>query len=97
MSKVVVTVRVTVKPSDREAFRAAAVENANGANNNEPGCQLFSVAQSKDDENVFFIYEIYDNEAALEAHREMPHYKSAIPKIRALDTKSEVTVCSFVA
>lgn len=97
MSKIVVTVRVTVDPSNRDAFRAAAIENANGANNDEPGCQLFSVAQSKDDENVFFIYEIYDDEAALEAHRETPHYKSAIAKIRALNPKNDVSVCSFVA
>ena len=97
MAKIVVNVRVTVDPSDREAFRAAAIENANGANNDEPGCRLFSVGQSKDDENVFVIYEIYDDEAALEAHREMPHYKSAIGKIRQLKTDTSLTVCSFVA
>jgi quinol monooxygenase YgiN len=97
MSKIVVTVKVTVEPSNRDAFRDAAIENADGANKDEPGCQLFSVAQSKDDENVFFIYEIYDDEAALKAHQDAPHYKSALAKIRALNPQSDVTVCSLVA
>jgi quinol monooxygenase YgiN len=94
MSKLVVTVKATVNPKDRDAFVEAALGNANGANNDEPGCQLFSIAHAKDDENVFFIYEIYDDEAALKAHQAAPHYQAMRNKFQGLEIKSEVAVCT---
>lgn len=40
----------------------------------EPGCLMFVVHRHKDDPRRFFIYEQYRDEAALEAHRNTPHF-----------------------
>ena len=93
MSNVVITVKAVVNPEHREAFLEALLANAEGARNDEPGCQRFDVAQAKDNENEIHIYEIYDDEDAFKAHQESPHFQAAIGKIRALDAKSELAVC----
>ena len=40
----------------------------------EPGCAMFQVHRLRDDGRRFFIYEQYRDEAALEAHRNTPHF-----------------------
>jgi quinol monooxygenase YgiN len=51
----------------------------------EPGCLMFVVHRHKTDRRRFFIYEQYKDEAALEAHRNAPHFlkyaKEELPRI----------------
>jgi (4S)-4-hydroxy-5-phosphonooxypentane-2,3-dione isomerase len=51
----------------------------------EPGCKMYQVHKHKTDPRRFFIYEQYDDDAALEAHRSAPHFlqfgKKDLPKI----------------
>ena len=44
------------------------------ASRRETGCVMFLVHRHKDDPRHFFIYEQYKDEAALEAHRNTPHF-----------------------
>lgn len=41
---------------------------------NETGCRTYLVHRSKEQPNRFFLYEQYDDEAALAAHRASPHF-----------------------
>ena len=41
----------------------------------EPGCFRFDILQNQEDPNRFHLYEVYADAAALDAHREAPHYK----------------------
>jgi len=41
----------------------------------EPGCRMYVVHRGKDDPAKFFIYEQYDDQAALDAHRASPHFE----------------------
>ncbi len=51
----------------------------------EPGCVMYQVHRSNEDRRRFFLYEQYQNMAAVEAHRAAPHYKShALELIPAL-------------
>ncbi len=45
------------------------------ASRNEPGCQLYLVHQSTDNPRQLFLYEQYDDQAALDAHRSTPHFE----------------------
>ena len=51
----------------------------------EPGCAMFQVHRHRTEPRRFFIYEQYKDEAALEAHRNTPHFlqyaKKDLPKI----------------
>jgi quinol monooxygenase YgiN len=56
-------------------FLPVILENATAAVRDEPDCHVFHVMTSADDPNVFHFFEVYTNEAGLDAHREYPHYK----------------------
>jgi quinol monooxygenase YgiN len=45
------------------------------ASRKEPGCLMYIVHQRKDDPRRFLVYEQYKDEAALEAHRNSPHFQ----------------------
>jgi len=73
MSHVVAVVFVA-KPEHRAAFRRAIIENATASRTLEPGCRQFDVCENAEGSEIF-LYEIYDDEAAFQAHRESAHYK----------------------
>ena len=56
------------------AFLAAMLENARGSVQNEPGCLRFDVLQDGADPNRLHLYEVYRDQAAVEAHRQAPHF-----------------------
>jgi autoinducer 2-degrading protein len=41
----------------------------------EPGCRQFDVVQSTTDPNQILLYEVYENEAAVQTHRATDHFK----------------------
>ena len=45
------------------------------ASRQEPGCLMYMVHRHTDDPRRFFIYEQYRDAAALEAHRNSPHFQ----------------------
>ena len=70
----VVTVVFIAKAAHRETFRRAIIENATASRTLEPGCSQFDVCESADGSEIF-LYEIYDDEAAFQAHLATDHYK----------------------
>jgi quinol monooxygenase YgiN len=44
----------------------------------EPGCRMYVAHQSRDDPRTFVLYEQYDDEAALEAHRATDHFRTHV-------------------
>jgi autoinducer 2-degrading protein len=67
-------VKVRIKPEQRQRFLEAIEVDARGSEGDEPGCLRFNVLQDAKDANVYYFYEVYKDEAALEAHRAAPHY-----------------------
>ena len=67
-------VKARVKPEERQRFLQAIEVDALGSERDEPGCFRFNVLQDEADENVYYFYEVYASQAALEAHRATPHY-----------------------
>jgi quinol monooxygenase YgiN len=41
----------------------------------EPGCRMYLAHRSTTDPRKFFLYEQYDDQAALDAHRAAPHFE----------------------
>ncbi len=69
----VVCIYVHVKPENREDFIAATLENARNTVQ-EPGNLRFDVNQQADDPNRFTLYEVYNSEEGMKAHKETAHY-----------------------
>ena len=70
----VLLVTIQIKPGRREAFMESMLDDARGSVENEPGCLRFDVIQSQEDHNRLLLYEVYQDEAAIKAHRQAPHY-----------------------
>ncbi|MFP4017359.1 MAG: antibiotic biosynthesis monooxygenase [Halanaerobiales bacterium] len=70
---VVYVVTVMVKEENIEDFKKATIENHVNTIQ-EVGNYRFDVLQSKEDPGRFTLYEVYESEDAVAAHKETAHY-----------------------
>jgi quinol monooxygenase YgiN len=70
----VLVVEFRIKPAHIAAFEAAIAENARRSMTDEPGCRQFDVCRDPADASLFFLYELYDDEAAVQVHLQSPHF-----------------------
>jgi (4S)-4-hydroxy-5-phosphonooxypentane-2,3-dione isomerase len=90
-------VKVRIKPEQRQRFLKAIEHDALASEGDEPGCLRFNVLRDKQHDNVYYFYEVYVDEAALDAHRAMPHYAVwRAAAAEALDGGAERTMCEPV-
>ena len=73
MFAVVVTMRV--RPGHFEAFMAAITANAATSLAEEPECSRFDVWTDPNRPGEVFLYELYTDRAAFDAHLGAPHFK----------------------
>ncbi|HYS93186.1 MAG TPA: putative quinol monooxygenase [Candidatus Acidoferrales bacterium] len=89
-------VKVRIKAGERERFLKAIEVDALGSERDEAGCLRFNVLQDAKEPNVYYFYEVYKDEAALEAHRTMPHYAVWRGVADVLDGPTEPVRCATV-
>ena len=68
-----ITVTFTIADPHGAAFRAAVLDNARRSLADERGCRVFDVAVDPSGQQ-FFLYELYDDAAAFQAHLCTPHF-----------------------
>jgi quinol monooxygenase YgiN len=74
MKPYVISVDFRLNPGRLAEFVPLMKENARLSEANEPGCRRFDVLLPVDGGDRVRLYEIYDSEAAFDAHRRTPHY-----------------------
>lgn len=72
----------------QEETIARVIEKMTPLSQQEPGCLFYQAHRSKDDPQLFFLYEQYVNEAGYEAHTVTPHFEryvrgEAIPNLES--------------
>jgi (4S)-4-hydroxy-5-phosphonooxypentane-2,3-dione isomerase len=68
-------ITLKVKPDQRDRFLSVAEDDSTSSVRDEGGgCLRFDVYQDQQDENRFYFHEVYRDQAALEAHRNTPHW-----------------------
>lgn len=70
----VVTVHLKIVPEKVAEFRPVASQHARNSLTKEPGCQRFDVSFDPANESQVFIYELYSDEAAFQAHASSEHF-----------------------
>ena len=89
MSKFVLTVGLVIRPDQVDRFMAMLLENGKAARETEPGCRQFDVLVDPKDGTRVMLYEVYEDEAAFQAHQQTPHFKKyigeAIPLLQSRD------------
>src|SRR5262249_29281953 len=66
-------VKVRMKPEYRDQILKGALEDGRGSREDGPGCSRFDAFQDDSGPNSISSYEVYRDDAALEAHRAAPH------------------------
>lgn len=56
-------------------FMPLMLKNARTSLSNEPGCHRFDVLTDPDRPGDVFLYELYTDQSAFQAHLESPHFK----------------------
>lgn len=72
--KQALVVEFRIKALHIDTFSVSIAENARLSRELEPGCRQFDVCRDPEDRSVFFLYELYDDEAAIQAHLQSPHF-----------------------
>lgn len=72
----VVAVDFRIHPKHLQAFMPLMLAQARNSLANEPGCQCFDVCQNPDTPDQVFLYEVYDDRAAFDAHMVTDHYRN---------------------
>lgn len=67
-------VEFELAPAHADAFAEAIVRNARLSLTREPGCLQFDVCRSAEEPHRFFLYELYEDEAAIAQHLRAAHY-----------------------
>jgi autoinducer 2-degrading protein len=97
MKGYVVTVEFDVDPKQFDAFLPLMAENAKASREQEKGCRRFDVCRPRDVASRVFLYEIYDDEAAFQAHLQTAHFKSFAAATKDMITARKITACDWIA
>lgn len=74
-----------------------ALEHLSPASRNEPGNQFYQAHQDPEEPHIFYIFEVYDDEAAFKAHGTYEHFEKwalgqAIPALTDRQRKFSETL-----
>jgi quinol monooxygenase YgiN len=94
---IVIAVNFEIKPDKVAEFKELITGHAGRTLEREPGCRQFDVSQDPKNAQRFFLYEVYDDEAAFEAHRNTPHMAETGKKIPDLVLKRELSMLNMVS
>lgn len=81
--KIYLTVVLRVKETHREQIKNTLLEMVR-LTRLEPAAELYNLHQGIEDPNVFTFYEIWTDQAGLDAHNEQPYIKDFGPSYETL-------------
>ena len=75
---IVLTVKYTCQPGKAEAVLAVLRQMAPLVKQHEPGCKAYQISRSTENPDLLFLYEVYEDQAALDFHAQTDHFKQHI-------------------
>ena len=96
MAKIALIAEFEAKAEHREAFQALMRTHAQAALDKEPGCLQFDVTVPRDNPNQVFLYEIYADDAAFDAHMNSPGLAATRNSYAHMIATKRVTVCRVI-
>lgn len=95
MAKITLVAKLTCVEGENEAFESALAALVAAADS-EPGLEVYSVSRAED--NIYWFFEVYSDQAALDAHGKGEKMKAAMAAVGALmAARPEVTTMTPVA
>lgn len=78
----IIVANFLVRPEHREGFMQTCLADAASSVKNEPGCKRFEVYTGHEEPNRIVLFEVYDDEAAFQAHMKTPHFATFAAETR---------------
>jgi len=92
-----IILKTRLQPGSLDAFMAAMRVNAAASVRDEPGCLAFDVLRDRSDPDLVWLYEVYSDEAALDAHMQSAHFLASRPLVNPLIVEQEVIEADVLA
>ncbi|WP_285961005.1 putative quinol monooxygenase [Pseudomonas tohonis] len=89
--------KTQLKPGSLDAFMDAMRVNAAASVRDEPGCLVFDVVRDRSDPDLVWLYEVYTDEAAFDAHMDTPHFLASRPLVNPLIVQQDVIEADVLA
>jgi quinol monooxygenase YgiN len=97
MTMIGVVAVIRVKEGREAEFEAGFRELTAQVKANEPGARMYQLTRSRAEPRTYKVLEVYEDDAALEAHRTSEHYKVGGRKLREVaEAPPEVEVLDAV-
>jgi (4S)-4-hydroxy-5-phosphonooxypentane-2,3-dione isomerase len=96
MSKLVIMGTVEVTPGKRDQVLPLLMAHRARCLKDEPGTLQFNVVLPREDDSRMLIYEVYQDDAAFEAHRNAPSRAQWLKDTAGMDVKVIATRCTPV-
>jgi quinol monooxygenase YgiN len=95
MSTLALVVELEIQSGHRDVFLARAREHRNNVLSREPGCERFDLLTPQDGDNTVFLYEVYADQNALDAHFETPYMKQYLEDTGPMIASRKRTLCAL--
>jgi len=92
-----VCVTFKLKPEQMAAFMPLMHANAQTSLTDEPDCKQFDVLTSPDTPDTVFLYELYTDRAAFDAHLATPHFTDFDATVSPMIAEKSVQLWTEVA
>ena len=79
---IAITAQMMVKQGCEEKFEEVMLSLVSKVNANEPGNILYELC--RDDDGKYLVMELYEDDAAVDAHRSASHIKESGPSFKGL-------------
>ncbi|KFX70015.1 antibiotic biosynthesis monooxygenase [Pseudomonas taeanensis MS-3] len=89
--------KTQLKPNSFDAFIEAMAINAAASVRDEAGCVTFDVLRDRSDPDLVWLYELYHDEAAFEAHTQTAHFLASRPLVNPLILSQQVIEADVLA
>jgi quinol monooxygenase YgiN len=90
-------VKIQIKAEFREQFLKEMRADAVGSEKKESGCLMFNIVNDASDPNILYLFEVYKDANAVEAHKKMPHFVKWLEKTKNwLAAPLEITPCNMI-
>ena len=93
----VLLLKTQLKPGSFGVFMDAMRANAAASVRDEPGCLTFDVMRDRSDPDLVWLYEVYVDEAAFEAHTRTAPFLASRPLVEPLIERQEAIEADMLA
>lgn len=92
-----ILLKTRLRPGSLDAFMEAMHVNAAASVRDEPCCLAFDVLRDRREADLVWLYEVYTDEAALDAHMQTPHFLASRPLVEPLILEQSVIEADVLA